>query len=254
MAVIYKATNLINGKSYIGFDSDWPKRRSVHAFHARHIDDQSFYFHRALNKYGFENFEWSVICEDATLEDEVRLIEEHQTFWKNGGYNLTKGGDGNFGWVMPEEAKQKVSISMLGNKNCVGRVMSEETREKIRASLKARPKKPKPPKIKKERAPLTEDQLNTLRRNAQKMKETGHTEETKQKMSVSHKGKVFTEEHKANISKNHAAKRETGAYYQSEEYKQKMRDALTGKKRTPEQRERYRLAAIKRHADKKAKV
>ena len=140
MAVIYKATNKINGKSYIGYDSLWPQRKNVHLYHSRNIDNQSFYFHRAIKKYGEENFEWAVICEDATLEDEIRLIEENGTFWTLGkGYNLTKGGDGNLGWIMPKETKNKISQKALNNKKCLGRKLSEETKNKIRNSLKGRP-------------------------------------------------------------------------------------------------------------------
>ena len=93
--------------------------------------------------------------------------------------------------------------------------------------------------------------LKTLRENAKKMKEIGHTEETKRKISESHKGKIFTEEHKKNMSLNHASKKETGSYYQSEEYKEKMSKSLKGKKRTPESIERYRMAAKKREEKKR---
>ena len=30
---IYKATNLINDKCYIGFDSNWPNRKNIHEIH-----------------------------------------------------------------------------------------------------------------------------------------------------------------------------------------------------------------------------
>jgi hypothetical protein len=30
MYTIYKALNKVNGKAYIGFDSKWPSRKSVH--------------------------------------------------------------------------------------------------------------------------------------------------------------------------------------------------------------------------------
>ena len=79
------------------------------------------------------------------------------------------------------------------------------------------------------------------------MKEFGHTAETKARISAIHKGKPKSEEHKQAISLNHAAYKESGAYYQSQEYKEKMSKATKGKKRTPEQRERIRLGALKRY-------
>lgn len=205
MAVIYKATNTINGKAYIGHALDFEKRKQEHYNKANRGGTE--YFYNAIRKYGFDVFEWTVLKEDATLEDEVIHIEEHDTY--GNGYNLTKGGEGKLGYKTTEKTKQK--LSKAGKK----RVLSEQ-------------------------------QLKVLRENAQKMRELGHTEETKKRISASHKGKIFTEEHKKNISKNHAARKETGAYYQSEEYREKMSKACSGKTRTPEQKERYRQAALKR--------
>lgn len=238
MAVIYKATNKVNGKAYIGFDSNWPNRKIGHLYHSKNETENTSYFHRAIRKHGWENFDWIVLKENATLEDEIILIEEHNTFHIGGrGYNLTKGGDGNLGWVMSEETKKKISEKAVGHKRCKGRVLSEETKRKI--SEKAVGRK------------VTEKQLQILRENAQKMKETGHTDEAKQKMSDSQKGKPKTAEHKRNISLNHAAYKETGNFYHSDEYREKMSKSLRGKKRTPEQRERYKLAAQKREENKR---
>lgn len=212
MAVIYKATNKINNKSYIGFAVDFEKRKKEHM---KQMHYASTYFHRALMKYGLDNFEWIILKEDATLEDEIISIREHETFWTlDKGYNLTLGGEGMLGHIKTEETKNKLRKAHLG-------------------------KKP------------TENQLKTLRENAKKMQEIGHTEETKKKISQSHKGKIFTEEHKKNISLNHASKKETGTFYKSEEYKEKMSESLKGKKRTPESIERYRMAAKRRWAAKK---
>lgn len=210
MAVIYKAINKINNKAYIGFAVNFNKRQNEHQKKAMRGDGS--YFHAAIKKYGWDNFEWLILKEDATLDDEIDLIEEHNTF--NSGYNLTKGGEGKLGYIVSEESRARMKIAHTGRKP-------------------------------------TEKQLRVLRENAQKMKETGHSDDVKKKISNSHKGKIFTEQHKKNISINHAAKKETGAYYQSEEYKQKMKRALTGIKRTPEQKEKYRLAAIERWKKRK---
>jgi group I intron endonuclease len=174
MAVIYKATNKINGKCYIGFDSNWPKRKYVHKHNAEHINENTSYLHRAIRKHGWENFEWEVIKENATLEDEILLIEKYQTLHIYGkGYNLTKGGDGNLGWIMTEETKQKISNKALGNKNCLGRILSEETKNKISNSLKEKPSstkgKPSPLRGRKQSPELIEKRIsarmNTFNKN-----------------------------------------------------------------------------------------
>lgn len=163
MAVIYKATNLITGKSYIGFDSNWPNRKFGHIYNSKNENENTSYFHRSIQKHGIENFQWEIIKEDATLEDEIRLIEVHKTFHMDGGYNLTRGGDGNLGWIMPKETKEKISEKAKNNKNCLGRVLSDETKRKISESLKNKPSprkgKPSPLKGRKQPQEIVEKRI-----------------------------------------------------------------------------------------------
>lgn len=96
MAYIYKITNLINGKSYIGktlstIDERW-KEHCRDAYKER-CEKRPLY--SAINKYGIENFKVEQIeeCDDNIVnEREVYWIEHFGTF-KN-GYNATIGGDG----------------------------------------------------------------------------------------------------------------------------------------------------------------
>jgi len=206
MAVIYKATNTINGKAYIGFAVDFEKRLVAHKNKSARGEGE--YFHNAIRKYGFDAFEWTILKEEATLDDEILLIEEYGTY--NNGYNLTKGGEGKLGYETSETTKKKIGKKSKGRKPSA-------------------------------------HQLKVLRENARIMKERGHTEETKQQISESHKGKIFTAEHRANIGKANKEK----MFYQSEEYKEKMSKACKGKTRTPEQKERYRQAALKREKAKR---
>lgn len=133
MAIIYKATNKINGKSYIGYDSNWPNRKRVHKTRAYNNHYTQQYFHKAIRKYGWKNFEWEILLEDATLEDEIRLISEYGTFGKN-GYNLTVGGEGTFGYKHTKNAKNKMSSHerdyLLGNTHKKGKRDSIDTRER----------------------------------------------------------------------------------------------------------------------------
>lgn len=207
MGIIYKATNKINGKAYIGFTTKWPLRKKVHENKAKRGGE---YFHNALAKYGEDNFDWFILLTDATLQDEMRLIEEHGTYYETGnGYNLTRGGEGKLGYKTSEETKKKISEAHKG------KVVSDEV-------------------------------ISRLRLNAHKMRGVPRSVEDKAKISAGNKGKVRTPEQRKNISENHASKRPSGAYYQSPEYKAKMSKALKGRKKTPEQIEKYRLASIAR--------
>lgn len=90
--IIYKITNKVNGKSYIGqtrytIEFRWKQHQ--------HKKD-STYFHNAIHKYGIENFSIEIL-EECDIKDlnsrEIFYIAKYDTF--NNGYNLTIGGDGN---------------------------------------------------------------------------------------------------------------------------------------------------------------
>jgi group I intron endonuclease len=98
MNTIYKATNKINGKSYIGFDSAWPKRMSRHLENANYNREGKFY--DAIRKYGWDKFQWEILYQSEDKEHtlnvmETQFIREYNTF--NQGYNMTGGGEGCFG-------------------------------------------------------------------------------------------------------------------------------------------------------------
>lgn len=87
---IYKVTNKINGKVYIGQSVDIGRRWRQHM-----TAEDDNYFHKAIQKYGVENFRWEVIekCKKKDLDErEIYWIEYYDSF--NKGYNCTKGGDG----------------------------------------------------------------------------------------------------------------------------------------------------------------
>ena len=87
---IYKVTNKINGKVYIGQSVDIGRRWRQHM-----TAEDDIYFHKAIQKYGVENFEWEVIekCKKSELDErESYWIEYYDSY--NKGYNCTKGGDG----------------------------------------------------------------------------------------------------------------------------------------------------------------
>ena len=108
--IIYQATNKINGSKYIGksFRTKpvtenylMTKRKAGHKYLMNHAKNKQ-YFHRALCKYGFENFEWEIIDRSNKKQElsdkETYWIKELDTFAPNRkGYNSTLGGDGAVG-------------------------------------------------------------------------------------------------------------------------------------------------------------
>ena len=99
MPYIYKITNKINGKCYIGKTLQTiEKRWQEHKKEANKTRSQDRPLYRAINKYGIENFEIQIIEEIQNVleininEREKYWIEYFQSFKK--GYNATCGGDG----------------------------------------------------------------------------------------------------------------------------------------------------------------
>jgi len=115
--LIYKVTNQINHKSYIGkTELSFSRRKSNHLSDAKRGCE--FAFHRALRKYGEENFTWEIIedcIEDKTLLDdkEKYYIALYETFGPK-GYNMSEGGEGQTGWIPSDETRVKWSKQRKG--------------------------------------------------------------------------------------------------------------------------------------------
>jgi group I intron endonuclease len=134
--VIYKATNKVNGKVYIGQTvCDFHKRKLKH-FSKSNEEKPTMYFHRALKKYGKDSFKWEVIenCDSKKeLDDmEFHYIKQYDSF-KN-GYNMTLGGEGSVGRKHTKEAMLKISNSRKGI------LVSEETKVKLSKMRKGKKK------------------------------------------------------------------------------------------------------------------
>lgn len=130
--IVYCAANKINGFKYIGITTKSLEERKRQHFYQVFNEKKKNYFYRALRKYGWDNFEWSIIHEASTLEEllekESFFIKEYKTFKKN-GYNETVGGRGCFGWKHSEETKKKISAASKENNK--GKKLTEEHKKKI---------------------------------------------------------------------------------------------------------------------------
>jgi len=148
--IIYKATNDINNKAYIGITDDLEYRKWTHFNDAKNGAVQAF--HYAIRKYGEDVFVWEVLAECDTRESageiEIELIAEHGTF--KSGYNSTTGGE--WGWEVSDDAKAKMSLASKGKpktaehaeniaKARTGTKMSEESKAKMSATKLANPTK-----------------------------------------------------------------------------------------------------------------
>ena len=95
--IIYICINLYNGKRYIGQTiQKFENRKKNHIQDALNKNSQ-LYFHKALRKFGVENFIWNVLENNIAIENlndkEQFYIQKYNTNDRNNGYNLTNGGD-----------------------------------------------------------------------------------------------------------------------------------------------------------------
>lgn len=117
MAFIYKITNTINQKFYIGFTGQKiPMHRfNQHLSSARSERKNNQPIIRAIRKYGEENFSFEILLEGEEKfllnVEEPRLIKELKP-----EYNSTLGGEGILGYKHTEETKIKCGLSTLGRK------------------------------------------------------------------------------------------------------------------------------------------
>lgn len=98
---LYKITNKVNDKIYIGITSD-PKRRK--AKHFSQPKQENFTVIRAaMDKHGRDNFEFEIICigeKDYILDLEVKAIELYKARDKKFGYNIKPGGEVGRGYAV----------------------------------------------------------------------------------------------------------------------------------------------------------
>ena len=129
MAIVYKVTNLINDKAYIGITTRTLKERKKD--HLKKVKQNSnLLLHKAIRKYHINNFKWEILeeCYEKVMEDrEIYYIKYYNTYAPNKkGYNLTKGGlyvygsKGEFYWLnrlTDEERKDWLNKNRKGENN-----------------------------------------------------------------------------------------------------------------------------------------
>lgn len=197
-----------NNKRYIGITSQKNVKRRWNNGHGYR---NNAYFWRAINKYGWDNFEHIIIAKELTKEEaewlEIELIKIWDSINPNKGYNISLGGSSN--GKHSEETKKKIGESSKGR--CVGekgywygKHLPQETKEKISKSRKGQ-NLSQETKEKISIALSGENHWNYGKRGeGTPMFGKKHSDVTKEKMSKVSKGVPKSKQHKENLSKNHA--------------------------------------------------
>ena len=111
--IIYKITNKVNGKAYVGLtkrglDKRWRAHCSL--ANCNLTCAKRPHFHRAIVKYGVNVWKTEILIEGITTAEEaarkeIEMISKYDTYAN--GYNSTKGGDGTTGYVLSKEEQAK---------------------------------------------------------------------------------------------------------------------------------------------------
>lgn len=96
MIGIYKITNLVNGKVYIGQSTNIKRRWKDHRKDAfwKNNPEYEYPLYRAMRKYGIDNFSFDILeeCNKEDLNEKEKLYIAQYDSYQN-GYNQTEGGD-----------------------------------------------------------------------------------------------------------------------------------------------------------------
>ena len=129
MNIIYKITNSINEKVYIG--QTWRSLQRRFYEHKKPSQKLCIKLHNAFNKHGRDNFQIVKIasCKTQEMADllEYHFIKKYNSIMN--GYNIKTGGSiGRHS----EESKKKMSIARKGKPTpwMNNRIVSEDTRKK----------------------------------------------------------------------------------------------------------------------------
>ena len=110
---IYMINNKINNKKYVGQSINLKRRILEHIRNAYKNENHPLYY--AFNKYGWDNFEFSIIDTANTFDElnqkEIKYIQEYKSNNKEFGYNLEAGGKNSSPSI---ETLEKMSKSHLG--------------------------------------------------------------------------------------------------------------------------------------------
>lgn len=114
---IYKFTNNINGKVYIGYTKDIKSRCYYHKRNSQLLKSA---FYDAIKKYGWDNFTFEVIYQSLdgnychNIMEEYFIREYNSHIDQGFGYNLTYGGDGQRS--PSDEIRYKIGSANRGKK------------------------------------------------------------------------------------------------------------------------------------------
>lgn len=137
---IYKITNVVNSKYYIGkTEQNFQRRYWHHVWKLQDGTHDNIHLQSAWNKYGSDSFTFSIVHSLSVGEDvnalEMMYIREAKETCMS--YNMSDGGDGRPGVPMSESTKKIVGLKNRAHN--LGKNHSEDTKKKMSLSRTGQP-------------------------------------------------------------------------------------------------------------------
>ena len=130
---IYRLTNLVTKKTYIGKSVNFKQRMRQHKYPKK---TDKTYLHNSIRKHGWDKFKKEIIIDDVPEEDlsnlEISYIEVENTVAPN-GMNLTVGGEGVSGYKYTTEQREnrsQANIRRHANRDQFGTVSFRKKEKK----------------------------------------------------------------------------------------------------------------------------
>jgi group I intron endonuclease len=221
MYIVYKHTNLHNGKVYIGITSTDVKKRWGNG--SGYLKTPVFW--NAIQKYGWNSFSHEILFDNLSQEEaeqkEIELIALYKSNHRDFGYNVQNGGS--------TSGKHSLETRMKISESNKGKSLSPEARERISNTLKGRKM---PLEVRQKISDSLKGEKSYWYGKESPNKGRKATPEEIQRKSEAHKGKILSEETKHKISES--LKGEKSVWYgrkHTQESIEKMKASATNKRK-----------------------
>jgi len=222
-AGIYKITNTVNGKIYVGSSINLHRRSIEHFWELRKKQHSNQHLQNSFNMFGEDAFSFEVLeyvlDVNKLLEREQYYIDKLNACDDAVGYNICPKAGNMLGVPCSEERKQKISLANKGRKRSkefcermskmkkgenhpfFGKKRPKEFGQKISEKLKGRKRKP-----------LTDEQKQKMSESLKGKKRRPFTQDERERISNGLK-KYFSENRCANCRRVRNV--DTGEVYES---------------------------------------
>jgi group I intron endonuclease len=184
---VYAITCKKNGKKYIGSSIKCERRWYEHHSHLVRGNHHCRHLQLAWNKYGEENFYFSIVAMCCPTKEDLLAEEQKQldAVPIELRYNSSQTASSPLGVRWTEEAKMHQSQRKKGCKypNRKRNILSEEHKKRISESLLGK-----------------KQSYESIKKSAEKRRGRKISEETRLRLSESHKGKTLSEESRTKLS------------------------------------------------------